>query len=291
MSDRLLSTIREAAAPLEPIPTSTTPRLPAMSELRVVLWDIYGTLLISGSGDVGSADPRTRDSAFAAALEAVGVEPRGLDASLLRKHIELSHAELRRSGIDYPEVDIVEVWRDVLAESPARPDAPEVDFEQLAVEFEIRANPVWPMPGLNDCLGELRRCGLVLGIISNAQFFTPLAITATTGKTLDEHGFDPVLRYYSYEHRRAKPGRWLYEQAAAELARRGYQPHEVLYVGNDLRNDVWPAAEVGFRTALFAGDRRSLRLRQDEAESNKLPEPDAVATELTQILSIATGAA
>lgn len=289
MSDRLVSLIREASSPLAPVPTDVAPRLAPMQSLRVILWDIYGTLLISGSGDIGSADPTLRDRAFAEALRAVGVMPEGVDVSLLRRQIERAHAAAHAAGIDYPEVDIVEVWRDVLVAGVGADDAARVDLEQLAVEFEIRANPIWPMPGLDPCLSELRRRGLVLGIISNAQFFTPLAIRATTGKTLDEHGFDALLRYYSYEHRRAKPGRWLYEQAAQHLAGGGYQPHEVLYVGNDMRNDVWPAAEVGFRTALFAGDQRSLRLRTNEAESNQFPEPDVVVTDLTQILSIAPG--
>jgi len=40
----------------------------------------------------------------------------------------------------------------------------------------------------------------------------------------------------------------------------------VLYVGNDVRNDVAPARSCGCRTALFAGDRRSLRERSDEPD-------------------------
>ncbi|MEQ8837627.1 MAG: HAD family hydrolase, partial [Lacipirellulaceae bacterium] len=60
-------------------------------------------------------------------------------------------------------------------------------------------------------------------------------------------------------------------------------PAETLYVGNDMRNDIWPAAKVGFKTALFAGDERSLRLREDEPNRDQRPEPDAVVTELDQL--------
>lgn len=35
---------------------------------------------------------------------------------------------------------------------------------------------------------------------------------------------------------------------------------EIFYLGNDWKKDVVPATAVGFRTGLFAGDVRSLRL-------------------------------
>jgi putative hydrolase of the HAD superfamily len=163
----------------------------------------------------------------------------------------------------------------------------------LAIEFEVRANPAWPMPAAARCLESLAAGGRVLGIISNAQFFTPLLFPATLGKTLDELGFDARLRYYSYEHQRAKPSTWLYERAAEQLAKLGIRAADTLYVGNDIRNDVWPATRVGFRTVLFAGDRRSLRLRtEDRATAERdvgaagYPPPDAVVTDLAQIAQL-----
>jgi putative hydrolase of the HAD superfamily len=77
----------------------------------------------------------------------------------------------------------------------------------------------------------------------------------------------------------------MYHAAASELRSRGVAPHEVLYVGNDVRNDVLPAATVGFRTVLFAGDNRSLRWRADDPLVLGV-EPDAVITDLMQIPQI-----
>lgn len=62
----------------------------------------------------------------------------------------------------------------------------------------------------------------------------------------------------------------------------GVQSHQILYVGNDMLNDILPASKTGFRTALFAGDARSLRLRSDEAACRGL-EPDTVLTDLRQL--------
>ena len=290
--------IRDASAPIRPVPTGVEPHLPSLPGIRAVVFDIYGTLLVSASGDIGATNRQSRESALQKAFDSLGLRlgcPAEEASSLLTEMIHEAHDESRAGGIDYPEVDIVEIWRNTIAQLVAAGavDGPtnEIDFRRLAVEFEVRANPVWPMPGLAECLDGLHGRGMIMGIISNAQFFTPLVFPAIAGKTVDQFGFAPELRYYSYEHGHAKPGRELYDLAAAGLTEMNLSPSDVLYVGNDMRNDIWPAAEAGFRTVLFAGDRRSLRLRTDEAPAGapagtQGPAPDAVVTELRQIFQI-----
>jgi putative hydrolase of the HAD superfamily len=58
----------------------------------------------------------------------------------------------------------------------------------------------------------------------------------------------------------------------------------VLHVGNDVLNDVLPAAAIGFRTALFAGDRRSLRRRDGDPRVASIT-PDIVLIHLRDLLS------
>jgi putative hydrolase of the HAD superfamily len=70
--------------------------------------------------------------------------------------------------------------------------------------------------------------------------------------------------------------------AAEKLYSKGIQPVAVLYVGNDMLNDIYPANAIGFQTALFAGDRRSLRLRKDDPRCAALS-PDLVVTDLGQL--------
>jgi putative hydrolase of the HAD superfamily len=156
------------------------------------------------------------------------------------------------------------------------------DLERLAVEYEARANPVWPMPGLEECLRALSERGLLLGVVSNGQFYTRELFAALLGRPAEFWGFDPDLQYYSYEHGRAKPGVDLYRRAAAALAGRGVEAAGVLSVGNDLLNDVRPSALVGFRTALFAGDQRSLRLREGDPRLQGIA-PDMVLTALAEL--------
>ena len=137
------------------------------------------------------------------------------------------------------------------------------------------------MPGLRTCVGELRRRRLVLGLVSNAQFFTRELFPALLGQSLEELGFDQDLQCYSYCLGRAKPGLELFEQARAGLELRGIAAANALYVGNDMGKDILPASRLGFRTALFAGDARSLR--QGNVTHAAPVAPDLVITGLTQL--------
>jgi len=96
-------------------------------------------------------------------------------------------------------------------------------------------------------------------------------------------GFAPDLQVYSYQHGRAKPSRELYRLAADALQRRGIAAERAVYVGNDMRNDIAPAARLGFRTALFAGDARSLRRREGDPLCAGVV-PDLVVTDLIDLL-------
>lgn len=275
--------------PLEPLPTGEQPVLRRLAGLRAVLFDLYGTLFISGSGEVGTV-AAPADMALSEALAAVGLRllgPPAEAAGIWFEAVRQAHARARAAGIDYPEVQVVELWGELLGQLRQRGWldgrlSGQGELARLAVEYEARANPCWPMPGLAECLAGLRAKGKLLGIISNAQFYTPALFPALLGVEAEQLGFARELVFYSYQHGRAKPGTWLHQQAARRLAGQGIAPAEVLYVGNDMLNDIWPAAQVGFATGLFAGDGRSLRWRQGEPEMAAL-RPDIVLTCLADL--------
>lgn len=256
---RLIRIIRRRSHPLRPRPAGVRPHLRRLPGIRAVLFDIYGTLFVSASGDIGSGNPG--DARFADA-------------------VRRRHKLARARGVDVPEVDVRRIWRSLLGPASAP------DIERRAVEYECLTNPVWPMPGLRTVIDRLRRRGLVLGIVSNAQFFTPLLFPALAGARLAELGFDPRACAWSWRERRAKPSPRLLGRALAALRRKhGIAPREVLVIGNDLLNDILPAARAGCRTALFAGDQRSLRLRADNPCCRRL-RPDVRVTSLTQLHSV-----
>lgn len=275
--------IAELSLPLEPQPTSTEPQLPRLEGIRAVVFDIYGTVLISGCGEISMASEGARGEAAEAAFATLGLETTIAGDEI----VEYLHEAIRQSHMDSlaknPEVEIRDIWRTVLKQLGLTLDTGAI--ERLAVEYECRVNPIWPMPGLAETFVALREAGVALGIVSNAQFFTPMAFVPITGKSLADWGFDPGLSVWSYEHREAKPGVFLYERCVEGLKARGIAPNETLFVGNDLRNDIWPAQQVGMRGALFAGDARSLRLREDDTEVAQI-RPDAIVTDLRQLLKI-----
>jgi putative hydrolase of the HAD superfamily len=135
------------------------------------------------------------------------------------------------------------------------------------------------MPGLADTLCRLKAAGFPLGIVSNAQFFTPLLFPAFLNESPAAAGFSPDLCVYSFREGEAKPSPHLFHRAAAGLAAIGIRPGETLYTGNDMLNDIWAAKEAGLRTALFAGDGRSLRLRENDPRCAEL-KPDFILKSL-----------
>ncbi len=285
----LIRTIHALTWPLHPQPTTAAPALGAVEGIRAVLFDVYGTLVISASGDIGlsggQADGAGPDP-FRLALLAAGIDPSPLAAgsdgrAALIDAIRARHTEARGRGVDFPEIDILEVWADLLPRLGLRAGA--ADVRRLAVEYEFRVNAVWTMPGLGQLLAALRERDLVLGIVSNAQFYTPLMLEALLATPFDGLGFDTDCCAWSYRLGVGKPSRAIYRAALAALqARHGIRPEQVLYVGNDMRNDIWPAAAAGLRTVLFAGDARSLRLRSDDPDVAGTV-ADRVVTELMQI--------
>ena len=258
-------------------PADCDPALPRLSGIKAVIFDVYGTLYTSGRYRENLQGGSTIEEKLRAILLTHQIEPPNdhhpLGANLL-KLIQREHKAARARGVPYPEVEIRSIWSQLL-------DCP-IDhvIEDIAIRYECMTNPVWPMPGASELLASLRHRQLLLGIVSNAQFYTPLLFPALLQYSLPDLGFNEALCVFSYQHAAAKPGGELYRILSERLSQHGILPQQVLYIGNDASKDIHPASEAGFRTALFAGDQNSLRLPSRKSE---LLPPDAVLTHLLQV--------
>ncbi len=277
----LIKTISRHLTALSPRPTSMRPRCHPNAPVNAILFDIYGTLLISASGDIGLS---TKGKENSAALKQLFLDF-GIQIPLpelqdrLNNAIILKHKQMITDGVEFPEIRIESIWQALLGwQDPEK-------IKALALEYELIVNPVWPMPHLWTVLNALRLKHIVLGIISNAQFYTPLIMETLAGASLEELGFGEEVTIFSYQHDCAKPSVSLFERAADKLRSQGFAPENVLYVGNDMRNDMLPARQVGFQTALFAGDKRSLRLRQEDPGSDP-GQLEIILTDLKQLLEV-----
>jgi len=271
--------VQKYIVPMAPIPTPLKPTGRLKKKINTVFFDIYGTLFVSGSGDISLAK---RSNPKLQKIEQLLIEcnilkpPRKLLQELYAA-IEATHSDLRNSGIDYPEVNIEQIWSQVLQTTDKK------RIRRFAIEFEWIANPVYPMPNLANTLSILRRHDIELGIISNAQFYTPYLFKWFLDSDAQGLGFSLDLVFYSYRFGIAKPSSTLFDLAAKKLKEKGIRTSAALYIGNDMLNDIYPAKMTGFQTALFAGDNRSLRLRSDDSRCRNL-NADIVLTDLNQLI-------
>jgi putative hydrolase of the HAD superfamily len=292
---RLISYIRAAAAPEPELPPELPPPwedlvYPGQGELpgcppksiKALLFDVYGTLFSSAAGDIGAEGAPPPESLDALAREyAAHVTGPELTAYFRTEVLRIHGEHAARTA--YPEVRAEAIWAAFLRQY-GRPGLGG-DPEELALRYEMAVNPIRPMSQAGEVLGGLKRAGLALGLISNAQFFTPLLFDAFFDAPPADLGFDPGLTIYSYQVGEAKPSPALFIKALRRLSQLDISPRACLYVGNDMLNDVYAAAAAGFNTLLFAGDRRSLRLREDNLALGKL-RPTGVIRRLADILPI-----
>ena len=265
---------------MKPVPSELSPeKAPTGAgiknkSIKVVFFDLYGTLFISGSGDVASSEESIDIERFGALLKNYGLnsDPEAILQSYFNE-IKNHHDFLRILGVDFPEVQVEKIWMKVLGFENVQL------AKMFAVEFESIFNPVWPMPGASEIFQYLKESGIKMGIISNAQFYSPLLFKAFMGCYIEEVGFCERLLFYSFKYEHAKPSPFLFCRAKLELSKLNINPQQALYVGNDMLNDILPAATAGFHTALFAGDKRSLRLRMDDPRCKDLL-PDLTVTDL-----------
>jgi putative hydrolase of the HAD superfamily len=291
--------IKDKLKPIEPLPTGLKPRL-GPDRFRAMVFDIYGTLLVSSSGDIRRIMISPENMEEALSLAGISIRASGknekekiLDILLedLIDSVVQTREELIREGTFFPEINILEHWNIILDKASRNGWLNGTNRKAeltAAFIFEMLSNSVYPMPGMLEVLQKLKQSNVVLGIISNAQFYTPLVMNyfleGIAGEDL--RFFDPDLVVYSYRLKKAKPDQALFIPVKEKLLEKyGITARETLFIGNDMLKDIYPAYTAGFKTALFAADERSLRLREDNELIDGL-QPDNIITELHQLLNL-----
>jgi FMN phosphatase YigB (HAD superfamily) len=204
------------------------------SPFHAAIFDVYGTMLDAPAGGV-KPDPDA-DPKLSEIIKSFGYKPPESPSNAL-------HAAIRRyheySPEEFPEVDLCELWREILK----APDA--CDMKDLVVAIETSWHPSPIMPGLEHFLTELHDSGIALGILSNAQINSLPSLGHLANL------FEPDLTILSYHHRIAKPSPVLFSLLSSRLKARGIAPEKTLYIGNDPMHDMVPAKHQGFKTAFF----------------------------------------
>ena len=153
----LAELISAESSVLEPLYTGIAPELNQISDIKALLFDIYGTLLISAGGEVGSS-PDTILSGegalpFFHAAHSAGFQIKLRPEEFNRKLEELYsgaiqeiHAHEKNRGNTAPEVDILSIWNRILSEVVKEGDAEgTVDAHSLiftSLRYELRTNSI-----------------------------------------------------------------------------------------------------------------------------------------------------
>ncbi len=248
------------------VSTSLLPKewKPEFANIKMLVFDVYGTLLHSRMGEISTTEDVTKQDSLRIPELALSLNIKNTQKEL-NKYIEAEHRHLRAQNIDFPEVNIVEIWKQYSSDSKEF-TRPIHDEEAMicSLRFELAVNPSWGMPTALHTLKTLQERGFALGIISNAQFYTELILETLFAPQWNDLRFEHCV--WSYKESVAKPSLELYKTF---LSRAQIAPEQILYVGNDAHKDIAPAKKVGMNTVLFAGDTISFR-------------PDAALQEETQ---------
>jgi putative hydrolase of the HAD superfamily len=244
---------------------------------EIILWDIYGTLIVAERGDLNSLVRRHAEllTAFELTVRNFSLS---MSAEALHEHfIAAIRAERKQriaEGVAFPEIRIEEIWWKLLDNAALN------QAREVALFFERNANPKRLQPHAFDTLIALKRRGLRQGIVSNAQFYTPIELSellrdeSACAICNYESIFDSSLVVFSFELGIAKPDPAPFRRVVEVLIRENIMPDDCVFVGDSPTNDVVPAQHLGFKTVLFA-----------PAGTTDLPvKPDLVIHNLAQLL-------
>jgi len=294
------------------IPTRLT-SIKDIKDIQVILWDIYGTLCGAKIGDLQDslaqrnahlvpAQAVIEEFALSESLKKIVADssdqsPQQVLIDLYHDQIALSHRQSQDQGIEYPEVEINKIWLQILEHCREAGYQPQNQppLEQLAYKiayyYDCAFQNMTLYPMIANCLETLNRSGLIQGIISNAQFYTPLRLRRLLRMALNkdklelEDFFTEELVLFSYELGCSKPNPLAFYRVIDALQPRNIAPRQVLFIGNDMLNDIAAARKKGFKTMLFAADANQTKLREDLDHCRQI-QPDAVVTHANQIAKL-----
>ncbi|MEM7602423.1 MAG: hypothetical protein AAF357_13520, partial [Verrucomicrobiota bacterium] len=204
--------VRERMTPLEPIPTGVVPRVKELPEIQAAVFDVYGTLVISAAGDISLASDDQSVRGMSEALSVLGVTDveRHIQSALEMYRFGIrQQQELKRlQGAEFPEVEIREVWKTIASAFGGSED----HVSDAALIYECAVNPCWEMPNAAKTIEAVSP--LHLGIISNAQFYTPSVVEGVSGIEIKGDKFERNLSTFSFQEGESKPSAQMFEKVA-----------------------------------------------------------------------------
>lgn len=287
--------------------TKSRPHLKGIAGLRAVTWNVYGTLLTVAGGEFFREHPQkfVTDHALDKTIQefkmwkSMSRKP-GPPADQLRVMLEKVTDELGfqvEKGEKYPEIPQEKVWEGIIKKLMQNEYVINTSFygpiEEYAVKiayFYHRSLQVAaPGKGATEAVLELKAMNVWQGLLADGQVYSPLelqrGLAAQDPMCVLDFCIPQSRRVLSSGVKARKPSERLFKEMLRRLRDAGIEPGETLHVSNDLPNDLVPAKRHGFLTALYAGDRHSLRA-PPELINDKSLRPNLLLTDLTQVVEL-----
>lgn len=288
---------------LEPI--AAAPFLKPLPGIKAVAWDVYGTLLRISDGELLFIHPQSMRMEIALdktiqefnmwhSMSRKPGKPWEYMLSLYTKaYDDLRLAGSGRKG-DLPEIDAARIWFKILEKLDKNDYQYDVDqygdledLSQKIAYFYHSSLQGWEATaGSAATVTALADAGVRQGLLADGQCFTPTQVLRglqAEGKLAEPMGLiSPGLSTLSFLEGVRKPSKSLYLAAAQRFRDAGFSPDQVLFVGSRLREDLVIAKSLGFRTALFAGEKLSLKATAADLKDPAV-KPDRLLTQLIQV--------
>jgi FMN phosphatase YigB (HAD superfamily) len=284
------------------------PHADPLPGIRAVFWNLYGTLIRISDGELLHLHPES--VRMEVALEKTIHEfnmwqsmtrrpgaPWQYLLTVYRRIVE----ELRLVGSnrvgDVPEVDSATVWRKILDMLGQKEYAYDVrqygDLDELSEKvayfFHTALQGHEASPESASALTAVSQAGVSQGLLADAQCFSMVQLVRDLRQQDPSVAvtdlFRPELVVLSYKERVRKPSMGLFAAAYKRLQSLSIEPQHVLYVGSRVAGDLAVAKSIGFRTAIYAGEKLGLSVTLDELQDPNVC-PDRMLTKLSQIRDV-----
>jgi FMN phosphatase YigB (HAD superfamily) len=290
------------------VPITAKPSIGPLAGIRAVALSVYGTLLRITDGQLLVQHPQAVRMEIAldktikefnmwnSMTRKPGKPAEGMIVRYTRVLDEQRMAVTAAPG-EVPEVDAALLWMKLIRQLQQKDYTYEISkygeleqfAEKVAYFFHSSLQGLEAEEGALEILRALPAAGKRVGLVADGQRFTPVQMLRAfrrqgTLRSLDEL-FDPALVTFSFREGIRKPSKSLYVRALDRFRRAGVAPHQVLYVGTRLCDDLAIAKQAGMRTALLAVDQTSLVASREELANPEL-RPERLLTSLTQIRDV-----
>lgn len=284
------------------------PHLVPFSDVRAVLWNVYGTLLTLVGGDLYFEHPQplNMNVALDKTLQefkmwiSMSRKP-GQPADYLAhiyQQVLLEQKTVTVGGEKHPETSSEKVWESIVKKLLQKDYKFDTGFygslnefsRKIAYFFHASLQGTACYPGAAEALRHVAsKKGLTQGLLADGQCFTLVQLQRGLTAQDEAAKLDDLIaadrRWLSYEVRARKPSERLYRTALEALREQGLEAAEILHIGSRIAQDIIPAKRLGMRTALFAGDKASLQATAEQLK-DPLSRPDVLLTELSQIAEV-----